>query len=47
MTDKEYKKYTKEEMIDIAKNKGFYFIETSNEDSFEISKDDFTDFIIL
>lgn len=47
MDNKEYKKYTKEEMIDIAKNKGFYFIETSNEDYFEISKDDLADFIIL
>lgn len=42
-----YKKYTKEEMIDIAKNKGFYFIETSKGDCFEISKDDLVDFIIL
>lgn len=47
MNNKEYKKYTKEEMIDIAKNKGFYFIETSNEDYFEISKDDLADFIVL
>lgn len=42
-----YKKYTKEEMIDIAKNKGFYFLETSNDDYFEIAKDDLVDFIIL
>lgn len=47
MKDKEYKKYTKEEMIDIAKNKGFYFVETSNNDYFEIAKDDLADFIIL
>ena len=43
---KDYKKYTKAEMIDIAKNKGFYFIETSNNDYYEISKDDLADFII-
>jgi len=43
----EYKKYTKEEMIDIAKNKGFYFVETSRDDYFEIAKDDLADFIIL
>lgn len=47
MKNIEYKKYTKEEMIDIAKNKGFYFVETSNEDYFEIAKDDLVDFIIL
>ena len=46
MKNIEYKKYTKEEMIDIAKNKGFYFIETSNDDYFEIAKDDLADFII-
>lgn len=46
MKNREYKKYTKEEMIDIAKNKGFYFIETSNDDYFEITKDDLADFII-
>jgi len=44
---KEYKKYTKEEMIEIAKNKGFYFVETSRGDCFEISKDDLADFIVL
>lgn len=47
MKKKKYKKYTKEEMINIAKNKGFYFIETSNNDCFEIAKDDLADFIIL
>ena len=47
MKNKNYKEYTKEEMIDIAKNKGFYFIETTNEDYFEIAKDDLVDFIIL
>ena len=47
MKNIEYKKYTKEEMIDIAKNKGFYFVETSNDDYFEIAKDDLVDFIIL
>ena len=46
MRNKGYKKYTKDEMIDIAKNKGFYFIETSNGDCYEISKDDLVDFII-
>ena len=34
-------------MIDIAKNKGFYFVETSRGDCFEIAKDDLADFIIL
>ena len=47
MKNIEYKKYTKEEMIDIAKNKGFYFVETSRDDYFEIAKDDLADFIIL
>lgn len=47
MKNKNYKKYTKEEMIDIAKNKGFYFVETSNDDYFEIAKDDLVDFIVL
>lgn len=47
MENKDYKKYSKDEMIDIAKNKGFYFIETSNNDYFEIAKDDLVDFIIL
>lgn len=47
MDNIEYKKYTKEEMIDIAKHKGFYFAETSNNDYFEIAKDDLADFIIL
>lgn len=46
MRNKEYKKYTKEEMIDIAKIKGFYFVETSNDEYFEIAKDDLADFII-
>ena len=46
MKNKDYKKYTKEEMIDIVKSKGFYFIETSNDDYFEIAKDDLADFII-
>lgn len=41
-----YKKYTKEEMIDIAKNKGFYFIETSRDEYFEVAKDDLVDFIV-
>ncbi len=42
-----YKKYTREEMADIVKNKGFYFVETSNGDSYEIQKDDIADFIVL
>ena len=46
MKNKEYKKYTKEEMVDIAK-KGFYFVETSRDDYFEIAKDDLADFIVL
>ena len=46
MNNNTYKKYTKEEMIDIAKSKGFYFVETSNDDYFEIAKDDLADFII-
>ena len=46
MVNIDYKKYTKEEMIDIAKSKGFYFVETSNDDYFEIAKDDLADFII-
>ena len=46
MENKYYNIYTKDEMIDIAKNKGFYFIETSNNDYFEIAKDDLADFII-
>ena len=47
MNNIEYKKYTKEEMVDIAKNKGFYFVETSRDDYFEIAKDDLADFILL
>jgi hypothetical protein len=47
LENKEYKKYSKEEMIDIAKNKGFYFVEASNNDYFEIAKDDLADFIVL
>ena len=47
MENKEYKKYSKDEMIDIAKNKGFYFVETSRGDYFEIAKDNLADFIIL
>lgn len=46
MDNIDYKKYTKEEMIDIVKIKGFYFVETSNDDYFEIAKDDLADFII-
>lgn len=42
-----YKKYTKKEMTNIGKNKGFYFIETSNGETFEIASDDLVDFIIL
>ena len=42
-----YKKYTREEMADIGKNKGFYFVETSNGDSYQIQKDDISDFIVL
>ena len=42
-----YKKYTKKEMRKIIKNKGFLVIETSNEDTFAISKEDLPDFIML
>ena len=47
MENIEYKKYSKDEMIDIAKNKGFYFVETSNDDYFEILRDEFTRMIYL
>ena len=39
--------YTREEMIDIAKNEGFLFVETSNDDYYEIRKNDVADFIML
>ncbi len=42
-----YEFYTREEMADIGKNKGFFFIETSNGDNFIIAKDDLADFIVL
>ena len=42
-----YKKYTRDEMADIGKNTGFYFVETSNDDNYEIKKDDIADFIVL
>ena len=41
-----YEKYTRQEMSDIGKNKGFYFIENSYGEYFEIAKDDLVDFII-
>lgn len=41
-----YKFYTREEMAEIGKNKGFLFIETSNGDDFIISKEDLVDFIV-
>lgn len=41
-----YKTYTREEMGEIGKNQGFYFIETSNEDYFIIAKNDLADFIM-
>ncbi len=46
MKRKNYKKYTKEEMTEICKNKGCYFVRTSNGDNFYIAKDDLEDFII-
>ena len=41
-----YEFYTKEEMADIGKNTGFFFVETSNGDDFIISKNDLADFIV-
>lgn len=47
MKKKFYKKYTRDEMMDIIENKGYYYIETSNGGEFQIAKDDLADFIIL
>lgn len=43
----EYKKYNREEMAEIGREQGFYFIETSNEDKYIIAKEDLADFIVL
>ena len=43
---KEYKKYTRQEMIKIAKEEGFLFVETSKGENFIIKKGDVCDFII-
>lgn len=43
---KEYEKYTRKEMSNIAKNKGFVFVETSLGDNYIIKKDDICDFIM-
>lgn len=43
---KEYEKYTRKEMSDIAKNEGFVFVETSRGDNYIIKKSDICDFII-
>ena len=43
---KEYERYTRKEMSNIAKNKGFVFVETSLGDNYIIKKDDICDFII-
>lgn len=42
-----YELYTREEMSKIAKGEGFLFVETSNDDFFEIRKSDVADFIML
>ncbi len=42
-----YKTYSKEEMLNIIKNEGFLFVETSNGDNYQIRKDDVADFIML
>lgn len=43
---KEYEKYTRKEMSDIAKKEGFVFVETSRGDNYIIRKDDICDFIV-
>ena len=43
---KEYEKYTRKEMSDIAKKEGFVFVETSRGDNYIIKKSDICDFII-
>lgn len=43
---KEFEKYTRKEMSNIAKNKGFVFVETSLGDNYIIKKDDICDFIM-
>lgn len=43
---KEYEKYTRKEMSNIARNKGFVFVETSLGDNYIIKKDDICDFIM-
>ncbi len=43
---KEFERYTRKEMSNIAKNKGFVFVETSLGDNYIIKKDDICDFII-
>ena len=43
---KEYKKYTRKEMSDIAKNEGFVFAETSLGENYIIKKNDICDFIM-
>lgn len=43
---KEHEKYTRKEMSNIAKNKGFVFVETSLGDNYIIKKDDICDFIM-
>lgn len=47
MLNNNYERYTRDEMSNIGKNKGFYFIENSYGEYFEIAKDDLVDFIIL
>lgn len=43
---KEYEKYTRKEMSDIAKKEGFVFVETSRGDNYIIKKSDICDFIM-
>ena len=43
---KEYKKYTRKEMSNIAKNEGFVFVETSLGEDYIIKKSDICDFIM-
>lgn len=43
---KEYEKYTRKEMSNIAKKEGFVFVETSKGDNYIIRKSDICDFII-
>ncbi len=42
-----YELYTREEMSEIARGEGFLFVETSNDDFYEIRKSDVADFIML